>query len=172
MIIAMYKRQTGYAMVVVLAVVGVLVVGFIGYRLLSANKGSTSATTSSSAKTGCVAQTVKVSDSGHCVSDVQNLVNMMETSSLPNCPFPNVARLTVSGTYDSATQTQVSAAQTWVNCYNKEEGNSSTLPTDGTTDPATWSQLCVYGYRLPGQAGQSSSPYFSAAQASGKDAGC
>jgi hypothetical protein len=172
----MHKRQAGsMAIVVILAVVGLVVVGFVGYRLLTANKGTSydmSSSSSANAKSGCVAQSLQVGASGHCVSDVQNLVNLMETGGLIQCPFPRAARLTVNGAYDSATQTQVAAVQSWVNCYNKEEGNTATIPTDGKVDPATWSQMCVYGYRLPKQAGQSTSPYYKDAQAAGQDAGC
>jgi hypothetical protein len=172
------KRQSGstgsIVVIAVLAVLGLAVVSFAVFKMLPANKSTagTAGTASKAAGTGCVTQTLVPGSSGHCVSDIQNLINFMETGGLTQCPFPQAARLTVSGTYDTATQTQVAAVQSWVNCYNKEEGNSAALSTSGTTDPATWSQLCVYGYRLPGQAGQSQSPYFQAAQAAGKDAGC
>lgn len=154
-----------------LIVIAVLVLG-AGAVILMRNSKPDQTASQTAAPQGCVAQTLQVGSSGSCVADAKTLVNMMETNNLIECTFEGAARLDATASFDEATATQVKAAQGWVNCYNKEEGVDSMLNVDGVIDAKTWSSLCTYGYRLPKQANQSSSPYFQAALKAGADAGC
>jgi hypothetical protein len=121
---------------------------------------------------GCIAKQFSVGSSGNCVSDVQNMVNFMETDNYNQCPFSGMAKLTISGVYDAATQTQVKVVQSWENCYNKQEDSTTRIVASGNVGTSTWSELCTYAYQYPKQSNSSTSPYFKASIAAGKDAGC
>jgi len=123
-------------------------------------------------QTGCVAQRFTVGSSGACVRDIQTMVNYMETAGLSECPFTDGKPLNINGTYDGTTKQQVQSVQTWINCYNKQEGSNTSIPTDGTIGSSTWPQLCSYAYRFPSQSNSSTSPYCAEAIAAGKNAGC
>jgi hypothetical protein len=117
----------------------------------------------------CVGTTLNSSSSGHCVSDAQTIINYMENSGLTQCEFVNSAKLTVDGTYDTATATQVKSIQTWANCYAAQEGFTSNVKETGSVDRPTWGELCTYGYTDPMHSAASGA---GDAIAAGKDAGC
>jgi hypothetical protein len=156
----------GFVILVVLAI-GVV------YNIIHKKSASTSPKSSLSSKaTGCVSQQFNVGSSGHCVNDIQTMVNYIETAGLIQCPFPGAAQQPATGTYDATTQTQVKVVQSWFNCYNKEEGVTTMIDVDGMVGPSTWPELCMYGYKFPALAKQNPSPYFQQTLAAGKDAGC
>lgn len=161
------------AMPIGFVVLVLLAVGVV-YSLVHKKAASTSARTTSGAVagSGCVARQFTVGSTGNCVSDIQTMVNYIETAGLIECPFPGAAQNPASGTYDAATQTQVKIVQSWVNCYNKEEGVTTAINADGNVGASTWPELCTYGYKFPALAKQSTSPYFQQTLAAGKDAGC
>lgn len=117
----------------------------------------------------CVGQTYTAGGSGHCVDDVQTLVNYMEHSGLTECPFTDGATIAVSGSYDTGTETQVKSIQGWSECYAKQEGFTSNVKQTGTVGKATWGLLCTYGYTDPLRTTAAGA---SGAIAAGKDAGC
>lgn len=147
----------------------ILVIGIVGFLLIHKKPHPAAMST---VKTGCVSQQYTVGSSGSCVSDIQNLVNFIETNGLTECVFNGGQRLTVSGTYDTTTQTQVAVLQEWENCYNHQEGSPVTIGTSGNVNTATWSELCTYGYEYPSKSGSTISPYRQAGLAAGKAAGC
>jgi hypothetical protein len=101
------------------------------------------------------------------------MVDFMETNTNYNqCPFTGKASLSVNGMYDSDTQTQVEVVQNWENCYNKQEGSGIRVNANGNVGNGTWSEVCTYAYQYPKQSNSSTSAYFKASIAAGKDAGC
>lgn len=120
----------------------------------------------------CINKVFVLGDSDNCVSDAQTMVNFLETDNLNECSFKGAETLDVSGNFDSATKAQIITVQNWLNCYNKQEGAPASITANGNINPDTWSAICTYAYIYPKQAGQSSSPYYKAAQIAGKDAGC
>ncbi len=122
--------------------------------------------------TGCVTKQLAIGSTGSCVSDVQTMVNYMETAGLIQCPFPGASQIPINGTFDTATQAQVKVVQSWVNCYNKEEGVTKVIVADGTVGPTTWPEICTYAYKFPKLAGQNPSQFYKQAVAAGEDAGC
>ncbi len=121
---------------------------------------------------GCVAQQLEAGSSGACVSDVQTMVDFMESDGLTECKFTGSAELPINGTYNAATKTQVQVVEQWENCYNKQEGSTVTIGTSGNVTTATWSELCTYAYHYPAQTSSSLSSYRQASLAAGKNAGC
>ena len=117
----------------------------------------------------CVGESLNSTSSGHCVSDAQTIINYMEHSGLTQCEFVGGAELTVSGTYDSATSTQVKSVQDWANCYARQEGFTSIVKETGDVDRPTWGELCTYGYTDPLHSSASGA---TGTIAAGKDAGC
>jgi hypothetical protein len=124
------------------------------------------------ALTGCVTRTLAQGSSGSCVKDVQTFVNFVETDDLSECPFTGGKTINESGMFDSSTARQVAIVQTWLNCYNRQEGEAAVVNSNGIVAPATWSQLCNYAYRFPSQSSSRVSPYAKASIAAGKNAGC
>jgi hypothetical protein len=120
----------------------------------------------------CIGQQLSVGSKGTCVSDVQTMVNFMETDNLTQCPFPGNSRLGETGTYDATTQAQVKVIQTWINCYDDQEGQSAGITPNGIVTTNTWSVLCSYAYRFPKQSASTTSPYASQSSAAGANAGC
>jgi hypothetical protein len=119
-----------------------------------------------------VARQFAPGSSGACVSDIQTMVNFMETDGLTECPFTGAKTLAITGMYDTTTQYQVKTVQTWNNCYNKQEGSSSVIAANGIVGTSTWSELCTYAYQYQKQVAESTSPYLKASVAAGKNAGC
>ncbi len=100
------------------------------------------------------------------------MVNFLETDALSECPFTNAQRVTENGTFDGETTQQVKSVQSWLNCYNKQEGATAPLTANGVVAPATWSQVCNYAYRFPKQSRSNTSPYAADSITAGKAAGC
>jgi hypothetical protein len=150
-----------------LVVVTIMVI--IGF-LLTHKKSTIPAV--SMTRSGCVSEQFIVGSSGTCVSDIQNLVNFIETDGLTECTFVGGQRLSINGTYDTTTQAQITVVQKWENCYNHQEGSPITITTSGNINTATWSELCTYGYEYPSKSGSDISPYRQAGLAAGKAAGC
>jgi hypothetical protein len=150
------------AILVLVAIVG-------GIFLLNHDKTTP---TTSTALTGCRAQTLQVGDSGNCVKDIQTMTNYMETADLTECPFTGSQTLPISGTYDSATEAQVKTVQTWASCYYKQEGMNLSISDSGAVDNDTWTELCDFAYTSPKQSDASTSPYTQASLAAGKNAHC
>jgi peptidoglycan hydrolase-like protein with peptidoglycan-binding domain len=163
------QRSGGYIQIVLVAL-AVIVIGVVVLVFLNRNHGTTKPIASASTLSShCVGQTFTPGSSGHCVSDIQTLLNYVEHSGLTECPFTGGATLTVSGTYDTATASQVRSVQGWSDCYAKQEGFTSNVKVTGNVDTATWGELCAYGYIDPLHTSASGA---SAAIASGKDADC
>jgi hypothetical protein len=100
------------------------------------------------------------------------MVNFVETDDLTQCPFVGAQILQSSGIYDAATASQVKVIQNWFNCYNRQEGDKSTISANGNVGESTWSELCTYAYQFPKGSGSSVSPYLKASIIAGKNAGC
>lgn len=158
----------GMKYLIITGIVAVLVIVF-GIYFLFLDHGSTNKATASN---GCVAHQFGLGGSGNCVSDIQTLINFIETDGLTMCPFDGSGTLQINGNFDSPTQEQVKVFQAWVNCYNKQEGIPSTLATNGLVNSSTWSELCTYGYQYPKQSNSSTSPFLKQSIAAGKNAGC
>jgi hypothetical protein len=159
------KRRTSYiSAVVLIVVVAVGVFIFFGRKSVTPSKqvGSNS----------CIAKQFALGSSGNCVSDIQTMINFMETDGLTQCPFTGSSTLSVSQSYDVSTENQVKVVQSWLNCYNQQEGESGSSAANGTVGPSTWSELCTYAFQYPSQATQSTSPYLKSSIAAGKNAGC
>jgi hypothetical protein len=124
------------------------------------------------AHTGCVAETLRMGSTGGCVQDAQTLINFMETEDLRECPFVDGTRLNANGHYDAATKQQVQAVQTWVNCYNHQEGSSQSIAVNGIVASPTWYELCSYGYAFASRSNSRVSPYRQAAVSAGRQANC
>jgi hypothetical protein len=163
------QRSGGYIQIVLIVlaviVIGAVILVFLNHNH-SAAKPSSSASTLSS---HCVGQTFTPGSSGHCVSDIQTLVNYMEHSGLTECPFTGSATLAVSGSYDAATASQIRSVQGWSDCYAKQEGFTSNVKVTGNVDTVTWGELCAYGYTDPLHTSASGA---SATITAGKDADC
>jgi hypothetical protein len=155
-----------------LAVCIVVLVLIIGGVLLLIRHNSKPNMTPVAQSNSCISRQLSIGSSGNCVRDVQTMVNFLETDGLTECAFIGAQQLSVSGTFDAATQQQIKTVQTWINCYNKQEGNPLNTPANGTVGTATWSGICTYAYLYPKQSGQGPSPYLKASIAAGKDAGC
>jgi hypothetical protein len=154
---------------IILAVVVVIALAAGGYVL---QRHHTQSASSHAAKNSCNAKQFGPGSSGSCVSDIQTMVNFMETDELTECPFAGAQTLSPSGSYDKTTQAEVKVVQTWLNCYDREEGTPKTLSANGTVGSATWYELCTFAYEYPQRANSSPSPYWQAAQVAGKNAGC
>ena len=122
--------------------------------------------------TACAGQNYVAGSTGPCVSDIQTMVNFIETDGLNECSFKGNQLLTINGNFDQPTVDQVKVVQNWLNCYNKQEGAPGYINPNGMVGSSTWSGLCTYAYYYPKQAGQSNSSYFKATLAAGKTAGC
>jgi len=146
-------------------VVIAIVVGF----LLWHHQTHTSAARKAALSAYCVGQTFTTNDTGHCVSDIQTLVNYMEDSGLTECSFTDGAKLDITGTYDAATATQVQSIQNWAVCYAKQEGFASNVHPSSTVDRATWGELCTFSYIDPIR---NSATDAGASIAAGSNAGC
>jgi peptidoglycan hydrolase-like protein with peptidoglycan-binding domain len=120
----------------------------------------------------CTSKQFTLGSSGNCVDDIQTMVNFMETDGLTQCPFTGSSTLSVNGSYDTNTQSQVKVVQSWLNCYNQQEGEAGTSSVNGVVGTSTWSGLCTYAFQYPSQANQSTSPYLKLSIAAGKNAGC
>jgi hypothetical protein len=152
----------------VLIILLIIVIAIGSYFLFFRAKSNTT----SSVTNACTGSTYQIGSSGQCVADVQNMINFLETDSLNQCPFTGAARLNASGSFDAATEAQVKVVQTWLNCYNQQEGAGSSLAINGVVDQKVWPQLCTYAYTYPKQAKQSTSPYLNQSLSAGKSAGC
>jgi len=163
------KRFSGGYVHVVALIAAVIVVAVI--TLIVVNMRRNPATTNAPAVSlsGCVSKTFGSGSSGHCVGDIQTLVNYMENSGLTECPFTGGTQLALSSVYDNPTVLQVQSVQGWAGCYAKQEGFTSNVQQTGTVDKATWGELCTYGYINPSHNGAAGSAKSIAA---GKDAGC
>lgn len=148
-------------------VAAVVVLAAIDGYLLARPHAQRQSTTAS-----CLSEQLRAGSTGNCVKDAQTMVDFVETDSLNECPFAGGKTIQPSGTYDAATAAQIKVVQTWLNCYNKQEGGNDMLPTDGVISHATWAALCTYGYQYPHQSQTGSSPYFRQTIAAGKNAGC
>jgi hypothetical protein len=166
-----FRNSDGYVQILFIGIVVVVLIGLIA--LLVSHDRSTSATnqtnSSASISSGCVSKQFSTGSTGHCVSDIQTLVNYTEHSGLTECPFSNGATLIVNGSYDSLTSTQVRSIQQWSDCYAEQEGFTSDVMQTGTVDKATWGELCTYGYTDPLH---TSAKGATTVEAAGKDAGC
>jgi hypothetical protein len=146
-----------------------IVVGASAFMLLDHKHTDTVKAQNTLLSSYCVGQSYTTGSSGHCVDDIQTLVNYMEHSGLTECPFDGGATLTVNSSYDGDTTTQVKSVQGWSECYAKQEGFTSNVKQTGTVDKVTWGLLCTYGYTDPLHTTASGA---SEAIAAGKDAGC
>jgi hypothetical protein len=117
----------------------------------------------------CVGADLTSGSSGHCVSDVQTIINYMEHSGLTQCEFVGGANLTINGNYDTTTSAQVKSVQDWADCYATQEGFTSNVKDTGVVDRPTWGELCTYGYTDPIHSSASGA---GGTIAAGKDAGC
>lgn len=158
-----YIRTTLFVAVLVIAAAAIL--AFIHHKRTTGAAKAQVADLSSY----CVGRMFNIGSSGHCVSDIQTIVNYMEHSGLTQCPFADGAELTVDGTYDAETSAQVKSVQQWASCYAKQEGFSSNVPQTGAVEKTTWDELCTYGYTDPLH---SSATKAGTTIAAGKDAGC
>lgn len=147
----------------------IIVVAIIALILVTMHRDAATTDTPTANLSGCVSKTFGSDSSGHCVSDIQTLVNYMEHSGLTECPFTGGAQLSVSSVYDNATVLQVQSVQGWAGCYAKQEGFTSNIQQTGTVDKTTWSELCTYGFTNPSHNGTAGA---AGAIAAGKDAGC
>lgn len=120
----------------------------------------------------CKNQQLSVGSLGSCVSDLQTMVDFMETDGLNQCPFTGSSVLATDGSYDASTEEQVKVVQTWFDCYSEQEGLPATVIANGTTTTSTWSELCIYAYSYPSKSGSSPSSYLKSSIAAGKNAGC
>ena len=152
---------------IIMLIIAVLLLGLIAFTLLNRNHTAAKAATN---LTGyCVGSSLTTNSSGHCVSDIQTMINYMEHSGLTQCPFEHSAVLAINGTYDSTMAAQVTSIQHWATCYASQEGFTSNIKETGVVDRATWGELCAYGYTDPIR---SSTVGATASIAAGKDAGC
>jgi hypothetical protein len=113
----------------------------VGLVLFIFNKGKSDISSSPSA---CVNNSISEGASGHCVSDLQNLLNW----GLYGIDQPNYIKVT--GQFSTTTTSQVKKFQT----YNNLTGS-------GVANVATWKELCSEG-------SDASNTWLMAAQ----DAGC
>lgn len=121
---------------------------------------------------GCVARVFSEGSSGHCVSDIQTLINAMKTGGYTECSFQDAASLPVSGSFSESTKTQVESVQKWFNCYTSQEGQQGRVAVSGQVNRSTWGELCSYGYLDPQRSSNHTSPFYSRALIAGRDADC
>jgi hypothetical protein len=159
------RRSAKILITVILVMVVALVALFFMYHHTKAKTAARNANLA----TYCVGQSFASGSSGHCVSDIQTLVNYMEHSGLTECKFSDGTLLGVNGTFDSTTATQVKSVQAWADCYADQEGFRSNVKQTSSVNRVTWSELCTYGYSDPKQ---SSATGATNAIAAGQDAGC
>lgn len=164
-------RKTGGYIELILIVIAAFIVLGLGLIYLDRHYYSKTGAPSGAKDLSsyCVGKTFAAGSSGHCVSDIQTLINYMENSGLTQCPFQGSAPLTVSGTFDSATATQVKSVQGWAICYATQEGFMTNVIQNSTVDKITWGELCTYGYTNPSRSGATGA---ATSIAAGKDAGC
>lgn len=151
-------------LIVCFIVIGLMIAGVVAFRHHQTAPVVT--------KKGCVTQSLSVGSNGTCVADVKAMIDYIETSGLNECPFTNGDVIPVNDTYDEATLQQVKVVQTWINCYNKQEGSTQSIAVSGSVDNTTWLVLCSYGYRFPKQSQSTTSVYHAAAIQAGQAAGC
>jgi len=147
----------------------IVVIGAGAFFIFNHHKATTDNTGSVASGNYCAGRTFTSGSSGNCISDIQTLVNYMEHSGLTECPFTGGATLTVSGTFDSATATQVKSIQGWSECYARQEGFTSNVKQTSQVDMPTWGLLCTYSYTDPLHTAATGA---SEAITAGKDAGC
>ena len=168
----LFRNSDGYIKHLIAGTTAIVIVGLI-VLLVSHGRSLMNMTQqpagSASKSVGCVTEQFSAGKTGHCVSDIQTLVNYMEHSGLTECPFTNGSSHVVNGSYDSSTSRQVRSVQQWSDCYAKQEGFTSDVSQTGTVDKATWGELCTYGYTDPMH---TSTKGASTVEAAGKDAGC
>jgi hypothetical protein len=164
-----YGQHGSGPITVLLALLVILIIGTV-FVSVNHNKRTPKQVTMDS-KT-CIAKQIDSSSTGNCVSDVQTMIDFMETDKLTECPFNGAIPTPINGLYDSATQAQVKTVQTWINCYNKEEGSTTPINVTGVVSPATWHVLCSYGYKFPKQSASNTSLYAKQTLSAGADAGC
>jgi uncharacterized alpha/beta hydrolase family protein len=104
------KRKSVMIISLLVVVTIMVIIGF----LLTHKKSTIPAV--SMTRSGCVSEQFIVGSSGTCVSDIQNLVNFIETDGLTECTFVGGQRLSINGTYDTTTQAQITVVQKWENC--------------------------------------------------------
>ncbi len=165
-----HKRTAGgYAHVVILVIVAIAIM-VIAFALFNIHRTAAKPTPQAAdLSSNCVGRTFTTGSSGHCVGDIQTLVNYMEHSGLTECQFTGSAQLDISSTYDNATVQQVKSVQDWARCYARQEGFTSNVQQTGTVDKATWGELCTYGYTNPSRNGATGA---AGSITAGKDAGC
>ncbi|HUB93235.1 MAG TPA: hypothetical protein VMB52_01915 [Verrucomicrobiae bacterium] len=164
------KRTSGGYAQIILLVAAVVLIALAVFLFLDHSHNTKKPTTQTvNLSNYCVGRSFSAGSTGHCVADVQTIINYMEDSGLTQCPFENGAQLTVSSAYDAATVVQVKSVQTWASCYAKQEGFTTNVQQTGTIDNVTWGELCTYGYTNPSHNGASNA---SLSIAAGKDAGC
>jgi hypothetical protein len=161
------ETPTPVAISIILIVI-LLSAGLFWFLLHSSNSGNQAMKTTAPGN-ACVGQQFTDGSSGHCVRDIQTLVNYMEHSGLTECPFSGGATLSVTGAFNSATAAQVKSVQQWSSCYAHQEGFTSNVHATGTIDRTTWGELCTYGYTDPLHTSATGAKDSIAA---GKDAGC
>lgn len=160
------KRSQNYIYIAAIALVVVAIVVMIVVAFRKNPKQPTAQAGS------CTSRQFSFGSSGTCVSDIQTMIDFMESGGFTQCPFTGGSKLAIDGAYDSTTQAQVKVVQTWMNCYNKQEGVASSLTVDGSVDVPTWTDLCNFSYEFPKNSSNNTSPYSSASITAGKDAGC
>ncbi len=162
------KRNWKWHLLELGIVVIVLAAGFLILHKSPANN----MTTVHASANSCISKQFSLGASGNCVKDIQSMVYFLETDDLSECSFAGAKQSEVTGNFDAATKTQVEVAQTWLNCYAKQEDSSIRVDTAGIVNTSTWSELCTYAYQYPKQSGQSSSRYYKQTILAGEDAGC
>lgn len=158
------NHKKSYLLLVIIVIVAISITIFFINRRSNQTKQTTQST--------CTSKQFSLGSSGDCISDIQTMVDFIESDSLTQCPFPGAKALSINGSYDENTQTQVKVIQTWLNCYNKQEGSPVTINVDGSVGTTTWPELCTYAYLFPKQSNESTSPYFKPSLVAGKRAGC
>jgi hypothetical protein len=153
------------------AILGILILA-IGVTIIILLTKRTSSPLQTTSGNSCKSQQLSIGSMGNCVSDLQTMVNFMETDGLNQCPFTGSAALVADGSYDESTEEQVKVVQTWFDCYATQEGLPPTIAVNGTATSATWSELCIYAYSYPSKSGTSPSSYLKSSIAAGKNAGC
>lgn len=164
------QRSRGNKWMLLAAGIAALVV-VVATLLLFFHKHTVMKTAAHTAAMGkyCVGQNLSIGSSGHCVSDIQTLVNFMERGGLTECKFDGSATLAVNGTFDEATKTQIMSIQNWADCYATQEGFKSNVKQTGSVDQSTWGELCTFGYSDPMQSDTANA---AASIAAGTDAAC
>jgi hypothetical protein len=159
------KAKTAY-------ITGAICLLIVALLIVIAIVRHSSARTSPVASNICVSKQLSLGSTGACVSDAQTMVDFMESDGLTQCPFTGASVLNINGTYDSSTEKQVEVVQTWLNCYNKQEGEPTNVLANGILSTTTWQALCTYAYIYPSSSNQSSSSYLQQSIVAGQNAGC